>query len=381
MNSDDIPLWRRLLCPLSWLYAAVMRLRRWAYGRGWLPSVRLGVPVVSVGNIRVGGTGKTPVVSALTAAALERGLRPVILARGYKSGLRPDEAGVILGGRFWPVGAGANGAGDRQVQADEARLLSARHPQVPVVIGANRRAAFAAFRAEYGDSAVDLVILEDGGQHLAIQRDYDIMLVDFRTTAARVRSLPSGNYREGAGVLAAASAIIVTRCPEGWPPPPGRELWRGRPALLAQFRLGTPYRLGPWQGEDAALAGPLPPAHLLTGIAGPERLAVQLRAAGYVLTAASFYGDHEELPVARLTPQNSAGQLGQVGAGQACEGAGHAGNVGWLITEKDLYRQEASFRACPHPVWVVPLQVDVTGADAAGPQSLAELLALALPSS
>lgn len=372
-DRDDLP--RPLLLPFSWLYGGIMKLRRLAYRRGWLPATRLDVPVVSVGNIRVGGTGKTPLVSALTQIATTAGRRPVVLSRGYKSGLGPNEAGFFLAGAFVPLTGAttAEKATAQKVVADEARLHSARHPDVPVIIGANRQAAYRAFRQQHPERPVGLVILEDGGQHLAIHRDVDIMLVDWQTTKARIRSLPSGNYREGLGALASATAIIVTRCPEGWPPPPGLSLWTEgqKPVLLAQFRLGAPYRLGPSRAEDSP--GALPPVHLLTGIAEPQRLARQLRSAGYTLTATSFYGDHEELPVERLAPKGAEGE--------ACEGAGLTGNVGWLITEKDLYRQEGRFRACPYPVWVVPLDVAVTGADVGrGPQSLAELLALAPPS-
>lgn len=364
MADSSIPSWRRWLLPLSWLYRAVMRLRRLAYRRGWLKQTALGVPVVSVGNIRVGGTGKTPIVSAIVAELEAAGRRPAILARGYRSGLSADQSGVFLGGSFTllapihPLSPPKQLGPGQEVAADEARLHSARHPKVPVIIGADRKGAFARFRQQFPDQAVDVVILEDGGQHLAIHRDVDLMLVDWHTTAPLIRSLPSGDYREGTDALKEASGLIITRCPADWPAPPGLPLWQslGKPILYAGFTLGRPYRLG------AEAGGPLPPLHLITGIARPELLKQQLEEAGIELTAASFYGDHERLPIAELSPAPRAGE--------ACSGAGIAGNVGWLITEKDLHRQEQSFRDCRFPVWVVPLCVAFSQPSSEGPVAI-----------
>lgn len=343
--------------------------------------------MLSVGNIRVGGTGKTPVVSALVATALKSGRKPAILARGYRSGLAGDEAGVFLAGKFCPL---TPIAAKLEVVADEARLHSARHPTVPVIIGADRRRAFRLFcqQQKGGLSAkakVDLVILEDGGQHLAIHRDLDLMLIDWQTTLASIRPLPSGDYREGLAVLKAAAAVIVTRCPPQnsteWQQPPGRALWHSLPTepYFAEFRLGSIYALhSADQADPADPVGPVGPVglgdstegrgqnqqlrlHLLTGIAEPQRLYQQLKANPIALRGRegearlvnhSFYGDHELLPIESMTPRADD-------AATDCTSDSLAGNVGWLITEKDLYRQEAQFRACRHPVWVVPLEVRV----------------------
>lgn len=363
-SSHSRPLLRRLLSPLGPLYQLVMRVRRWAYRQGWMTTAPLGLPVISVGNIRVGGTGKTPIVDVVVGLALMQGRRPAILARGYRSGLSSTEAGYFLGGRFTPLTPLSH---SHPIAADEARLHSARHPQVPVIIGAQRGRAFRLFRthsskkgSENDQLSVDLVVLEDGGQHLAIPRDLDLMLVDWQTTADSIRPLPGGDYREGVAALTEASALILTRCPSNPGQPPGHELWQrlGKPIYWAEFRTGRPYHLGGGDSEEA------PPAlHLLTGIAEPERLHRQLVAAGLPIRATSFYGDHERLPIEGLTPLAGASESGD----SSSAGPSAAGNVGWLITEKDLYRQQDSFTRCGHPVWVVPLEVVMTEADGATP--------------
>lgn len=392
-STDQKPWWRRALAPLSLLYGWVMKLRRHSYKKGWLKQNRLGVPVLSVGNIRVGGTGKTPVVSALVAAALESGRKPAVLARGYRSGLSNSQAGVFLAGRFYALTPIAD---DLIVVADEARLHSARHPSVPVIIGADRQRAYRLFWQRYcqqsealsanspqgqeGQCEVDMVILEDGGQHLAIHRDFDLMLIDWHTTLSSIQPLPSGDYREGLDVLQGASAVMVTRCPPPnsteWQQPPGQPLWQSLPTApyFAQFRLGSIYRLGPSHSECQTQNGILR-LHLLTGIAQPERLYHQLKATPMTLKGQvgearlvnhSFYGDHELLPIDSLAPAAAGATATD------CASDGLTGNVGWLITEKDLYRQEAQFRACRHPVWVVPLELNLSRTAEAEAEASAE---------
>ncbi len=191
-----------LLLPLAPLYAAAVRLRTAAYRRGVLKSARADVPVISVGNLTFGGTGKTPMVAALVRDLVARGRRPAVLTRGY--GRRGRGALTLLGP---DTGVSAEIAGD------EPLVLSAALPGVPVVVDSDR--ARGAARAAAGGS--DVVVLDDGFQHLALQRDLDIVLVDAGDPWGGGHLPPRGRLREPLDAIRRASAVVVTKLPaDGW---------------------------------------------------------------------------------------------------------------------------------------------------------------------
>lgn len=184
MAADDAArVLRRSLWPLSFVYAGVAALRNGLFDRGIKRVHRIGLPVISVGNLTVGGTGKTPMVSWLVERAQAEGLRPAILARGY--GRAP--------------GAELN---------DEGLLLRQRHPDVPQVQDPDRVAGAQALERR-GD--VDLVILDDGFQHRRLHRDRDLVLVDARRPLADHRVLPAGDLRELPAGLHRADLVVMTR--------------------------------------------------------------------------------------------------------------------------------------------------------------------------
>lgn len=171
--------WLRLLLPLSLLHRVVLYLRRQLFRRGWRATYRSPVPVVVVGNITVGGTGKTPVVSALAAAMRARGLRVGIVSRGY--GARPGGfPRRVLPDSHW------RDCGDEP-------LMIARQTACPLVI-APRRAD--AVRELLQWQTPDLVISDDGLQHLALERDFEIVLLDAAMGIGNGRLLPAGPLRE-----------------------------------------------------------------------------------------------------------------------------------------------------------------------------------------
>lgn len=191
-----------LLLPLAPLYAAVVRLRAAAYRRGILKSQRATVPVISVGNLTFGGTGKTPMVAALVRDLVARGRRPAVLTRGY--GRRGRGALTLVG-----PDAGV----PAEIAGDEPLVLSAALPGVPVVVDSDRARGTA--RAAAGGS--DVVVMDDGFQHLALERDLDIVLVDAGDPWGGGRVPPSGRLREPLGALRRASAVVVTKLPaDGW---------------------------------------------------------------------------------------------------------------------------------------------------------------------
>ncbi len=160
-------------------YAAAMKLRRWAYGKSLLKSTAVDVPVICVGNVTTGGTGKTPMVAWLVEHLKAKGLSPAILTRGYKA---------------------TDGA------SDEADLL-AKLTSVPVVINPDRIAG-ARTAIEAG---ANVLVMDDGFQHRRLKRDLDIVLVDATNPFGFGHCLPRGLLREPLSALADAGAVVITR--------------------------------------------------------------------------------------------------------------------------------------------------------------------------
>jgi len=169
-----------LLLPLSWLFCVVVQLRRLAYRRGWFASRRLAVPVIVVGNLTVGGTGKTPLVIWLANLLRSRGHRPGIVTRGY-------------GGEDSNLPRAVTPDADPFAVGDEAVLL-ARRSGCPVVAGTDRVAA-AQILVDRG--GCDMIVTDDGLQHYRLQRDLEILVVDGQRGFGNGRCLPAGPMREG----------------------------------------------------------------------------------------------------------------------------------------------------------------------------------------
>lgn len=189
---------RTLLAPLSWGYRLGVAGRRAAFKVGLFRSRPAGVPVASVGNLTVGGTGKTPATLWLANRLRDDGFKPAIVSRGY---------GGALEGRTVVVGRGGKALLDVDEIGDEAALLAARFPG-SVVCGADRVAAVELAVEEDG---VDVVVLDDGFQHWRLERDVDIVLVDGRSGFGNGALLPAGPMREPLSALARADAIVVTK--------------------------------------------------------------------------------------------------------------------------------------------------------------------------
>ena len=179
-----------LLLPLAWVFDLVVTLRRRAYRSGILAQVRLPVPVVVVGNIAVGGAGKTPVVLALVAQLMARGRHPGVVSRGY----RGSYSGVC------EVHASAAAA-----QVGDEPLLLKRRAACPVFVGRDRVAAAKALLAVHPEC--DMIISDDGLQHYRLARDVEIAVIDPRMLSNHWM-LPAGPFREPVSRLAGVSAIV-----------------------------------------------------------------------------------------------------------------------------------------------------------------------------
>lgn len=181
-----------LLLPFSWLYGVITLLRRFAYQKGWLASWKAPVPVVIVGNLTAGGNGKTPIVIWLVEQLIQQGFKPGVVSRGY--GGKSDHYPLLLTSNTSPAMAG-----------DEPVLIHHR-TGVPVAVAPNRRDAVKALLAQH---ELDVIITDDGLQHYALQRDYEIVVIDGLRRFGNGWWLPAGPMRERARRLKSVDAIIV----------------------------------------------------------------------------------------------------------------------------------------------------------------------------
>ncbi|MEH6504278.1 MAG: tetraacyldisaccharide 4'-kinase [Cycloclasticus sp.] len=168
-----------LFIPLSWLFGLIVKLRSFLYKQGWLRTMRVSVPVIVVGNITVGGTGKTPLVVWLAELLKSAGYSPGVISRGY--------GGVASS---WPQQVRADS--DSRVVGDEAKIL-ARRTACPVAVGPIRADSAQALIDHY---QCDIIISDDGLQHYALYRDIEIALVDGERRYGNRYLLPAGPLRE-----------------------------------------------------------------------------------------------------------------------------------------------------------------------------------------
>ena len=188
----------RLAWPLSPLYSAIMRLRAFCYRRKIFRSQRLPVPVVSIGNLTLGGTGKTPMVLYVARLLIENGQRPAVVSRGYGGASRRPVNVVSDGSRTL---LSAEEAGD------EPRLLADNLTRVPVLTGVGRAQVGLAAVENF---AADCILLDDGFQHLALERDHDLVLFSANALLGNGRVFPGGPLREALAALSRARAFVVT---------------------------------------------------------------------------------------------------------------------------------------------------------------------------
>lgn len=190
------------LRPVSSLYGLVAAARNRLYDRGVLRAHRLPVPVISIGNLTAGGTGKTPLTIHLGRALLAAGARPLVLSRGYRS----EGSGTRI------VSDGARVLLDPSQGGDEPVLIARSVPGMPVVVDPDRvrGGLFAIARL-----SPSLVLLDDGYQHRRLARDLDIVLLDAVDPFGRYAMIPSGRLREPFSGLGRADLFVVTHAPEG----------------------------------------------------------------------------------------------------------------------------------------------------------------------
>ncbi len=257
-------LWARLAWPLASLYGALCAIRRTAYRRGWQRSHRVLVPVVVVGNIFVGGTGKTPLVIGLVRALQAQGRHPGVISRGHAA--KPGASAVQS------VGPNSDPA-----QVGDEPVLIAMHTGCPVMVSRQRVAAAQALLKAHPE--VDIVLTDDGLQHYALQRDVEILLFDLRGVGNGYL-LPAGPLREPVTRRADFVVCNVGSADQAenhcrLPPP-----LASHPARFAmQLRPGQAYALHDNQ-QKRDLQRFVGRGFAAAGIGHPERFFAMLRQAG-----------------------------------------------------------------------------------------------------
>ncbi len=189
-----------ILSALSSGYAIIVRVRLWLYAKGWLARSRLPCPVLSVGNVTVGGTGKTPTALWIAQQLMDKGLRVGILSRGYRRTSR-DHFLLVSNGQTLLVNPWESG--------DEPFLMARRCPGLVVAVGADR---YRLGKWVLQQERVDCFVLDDGFQHLSLHRDVDLVLIDGSDRHGLQRMLPAGQLREPLEGLNRATNIMVTGC-------------------------------------------------------------------------------------------------------------------------------------------------------------------------
>lgn len=261
--------------PLSWLFAALAGLRRAAFACGLLRRERLPVPVVVVGNIHVGGAGKTPLTLALLAELRAAGLHPGVISRGYGGAARQAQAVH---------------ARDDPAQVGDEPLLYAQ-AGFAVAIGRRRSEAGRALLAAHPE--VNVILADDGLQHYALARDIELAVVDGGRGFGTGRLLPAGPLREPVSRLARVDAVVVNgdAAPPDLPAHPRCFHMRLQPGAL--YQLSQPAR----RCAPADLPGRVV---ALAGIGHPQRFFDTLRQQGLTPARCLAFADHHAFTAADL---------------------------------------------------------------------------------
>jgi tetraacyldisaccharide 4'-kinase len=296
------------LNPLSTIYGGVVRARNALYDAGHLRARKLQGPVVSIGNLSAGGSGKTPLVMLLGELLKARGVNFDVLSRGYGRETR----GVLL----------VDPAGLPQQFGDEP-LLIARKLQVPVIVGEDRYEAGRFAESRFGSQ---LHLLDDGFQHRALARDFDIVLLTPQDATDRL--LPAGRLREPLRSLRRADAVVLASgaAADSFPLD-GKLVWRVKRGI---FPKAVP-----------------PRPVVFCGIARPQNFILQLRAANIEPAAQAFYRDHHAYSEKDIRELLALKQQSEAG--------------GFVTTEKDAVNL-GPYLAALDSLAVVPVRMELADA-------------------
>ncbi len=324
-----------VLTTLSLVYGAGVRLRYLLYKAGVLRRKKLDCRVISVGNITVGGTGKTPTAIFLAAFLKKNGHRPVILSRGYK---KTGHGGVVSDGKALKLGPKEAG--------DEPYLMASRLPDVPVMAGADRirsgRIALEKFKP-------DCIILDDGFQHIRLKRDINILLIDSAQGLGNGLMLPRGILREPVSAIRRADFIMAKG---GGLKGPEAELVRKWKIPVIGFDYRTSGLYDIFDNTDKGV-GFLKGKKVLAfaGIANPSSFFKTLEGLNATITNTLAFPDHHEYTAYDIEKIRKA-----KGGGGGWAGGGGADII--VTTEKDGVKLRECIKGGP-PIFALGVEVVV----------------------
>ena len=307
---------QRLLWPLSLLYGAGVRVRVWLYANRWFKQKRLNAPVISVGNLSVGGTGKTPMVIWLAEKFLADGKRVAILSRGYR---------------------GANGT------SDEIELMKFRlQGRVSFGVGKNR---FAEGRRLESRQSIDVFLLDDGFQHLQLARDLNILLMDASRPPAGELLLPAGRLREPVAAMSRANLIIFTRAETASGTLEAIGKLDQYPVFAASTRLLGFRRFGGESAPPSANEIGAGPFFAFCGLGNPDAFFRDLGNWGLAICGQASFPDHHRYTQGDILEVRRAGK--------------RAGASAFVTTEKDA-QNLGSLQFEETPVYIAVIDLTVT---------------------
>ncbi len=338
------------LLPLSALYGLVVAARNVLYDLGILRVRRVEVPVISVGNITAGGTGKTPFVIMLAGLLARSGRKVAVVSRGYRRGKASKGPLVVSDGMG--IKCAVDQSGDEPMLA-ASRLLK---EGVLVLVCPDRIKAAVAAR----EMGAKVVVLDDGFQRRSLYRDIDIVLLDHKKPFHNGFLLPSGLLREPPSSLRRADMVVMTRAGEdGTRDTVGRRTRPGVPVITARHRPGALLDYGEWRkGTGRAMVeGVSGPVLLFSGIANPGSFEESAASGGLKIGAHLRFPDHHHYAPGDLKKLEAAA----------------AGYAALVTTEKDAVRLPEEW--APEARLLV-LQIDLVMTSSEGARTLEELIGL-----
>ncbi|WP_194774751.1 tetraacyldisaccharide 4'-kinase [Pararhodonellum marinum] len=266
-----------LLYPFSWLYDGLTRFRNHLFDKNVKKSIQFSIPIVSIGNLSMGGTGKTPMVEFLINQ-LKSSYKIATLSRGYGR----QTSGFLLANRQ---------TGPHQIGDEPYQIFSKFHHEVAVAVGENRVEAIPLLIAEKPET--ELILLDDAFQHRYVRRDYNVVLTTYQSPFYDDQVLPLGTLREHPKGVNRADLLVVTKCPEEVSEGIKQEMIRKTqhiagwpiPVLFSKIQYGEPYLV---LGSSTEIGKSV---ILMTGIANPVTLEKHV-AAHFILLDNLIFPDH-----------------------------------------------------------------------------------------
>jgi len=305
-----------LLRPFALIYLSVAQLRNALFDRKLFKSWRSPIPVVSIGNLSAGGTGKTPLVDLVVKYYLSIGCKPAIISRGYQR----ESKGVQLVSDGQKIILSSREAGD------ETAMLAWNNPDAIVVVSEKRKDAVTYIANRFAQRLPGVIILDDAFQHRAIQRNLDIAVINTSEPFKKAKMLPEGRLREPLKNLSRANLIILNKITDE--EKAGlimKEVEKtGLPVVKARVKNGELICFsGAFATSDEAPSPRSLNALAFAGIAAPENFLESLKKEGVNVAAHRFFRDHEHLSAKKL---------------QAVRREAEKKGLSLITTEKDYFR-------------------------------------------